>query len=55
MRCPWVDQGRPAGIDLLAQVGDVEFDDVGLAAEVVLSDVVQDCALLSACLGFSIR
>ena len=30
-----VDHRRAAGVDLLAQVGDVELDDVGLAAEVV--------------------
>ena len=37
--------GGPAGVDLLAQVGDVELDDVGLAAEVVVPHPVQDLRL----------
>src|SRR3954451_15121981 len=40
-----VDHRAPAGVDLLAQVGDVELDDVGLAAEVVVPHPVQDLRL----------
>src|SRR5215218_5068210 len=37
-----VDHRRPVRVDLLAQVGDVELDDVGLPAEVVVPHPVQD-------------
>ena len=40
-----VDHRLPAGVDLLAQVADVELDDVGLAAEVVVPDPVEDLRL----------
>src|SRR5437868_9844111 len=40
-----VDHRLAAGVDLLAQVGDVELDDVGLAAEVVVPDPVEDLGL----------
>ena len=40
-----VDHRRPVGVDLLAQVGDVQLDHVGLAAEVVVPDPVQDLGL----------
>src|SRR4051794_7904493 len=37
-----VDHRCSAGVDLLPQVGDVQLDDVGLSAEVVVPDPVQD-------------
>src|SRR5689334_1540388 len=40
-----VDHRGPAGVDLLAQVGDVELDDVRLPAEVVVPHPVQDLRL----------
>src|SRR5690349_12655957 len=40
-----VDERYPPGVDLLAQVADVELDDVGLAAEVVVPHPVQDLGL----------
>src|SRR5216683_4024347 len=40
-----VDQRLAAGVDLLAQVADVQLDDMGLAAEVVVPDPVQDLRL----------
>ena len=40
-----VDHRLAPGVDLLAQVGDVELDDVGLAAEVVVPDAVEDLRL----------
>src|SRR6476620_9651293 len=40
-----VDHRLTAGVDLLAQVGDVELHDVGLAAEVVVPDAVEDLRL----------
>src|SRR5207342_376240 len=40
-----VDHRLTAGVDLLAQVGDVQLDDVGLAAEVVVPDAVEDLRL----------
>src|SRR6476620_2543042 len=40
-----MDHGCPACVDLLAQVGDVELDDVGLPAEVVVPHPVQDLGL----------
>src|SRR6478609_4916540 len=40
-----VDHRLPASVDLLAQVGDVELDDVGLAAEVVVPHAVEDLRL----------
>src|SRR5689334_23416110 len=40
-----VDQRRPAGVDLLAQVADVQLDHVRLAAEVVVPDPVEDLRL----------
>src|SRR4051794_16230893 len=40
-----VDQLRLDGVDLLAQVADVELDDVGLALEVVLPHPVEDLRL----------
>src|SRR5436190_18921237 len=40
-----VDHRRAAGVDLAPEVGDVELDDVGLAAEVVVPDPVQDLRL----------
>ncbi|CPU65988.1 Uncharacterised protein [Mycobacteroides abscessus] len=40
-----MDHGRAALVDLAAQVGDVELDDVGLAAEVVVPDAVEDLRL----------
>src|SRR3954447_12223266 len=36
-----VDHRLAAGVDLLAQVGDVELDDVGLTAEVVVPHPVE--------------
>src|SRR5437667_2652043 len=40
-----VDHRSPACVDLLAQVRDVELDDVGLATEVVVPDAVEDLRL----------
>src|SRR6266508_1174416 len=40
-----VDHRLPAGVDLLAQVGNVELDDVGLAAEVVAPHAIEDLGL----------
>src|SRR6476619_6448352 len=40
-----VNHRRTVGIDLLAEVGDVELDDVCLAAEVVVPDPIQDLGL----------
>src|SRR4051794_29512825 len=40
-----VDHRRPAGVDLLAQVGDIELDHVGLAPEVVVPHPVEDLGL----------
>src|SRR6185369_10871555 len=40
-----VDHRLAAGVDLLAQVGDVQLDDVGLAAEVVVPHPVEDLGL----------
>src|SRR5450755_4244126 len=40
-----VDQRLAAGVDLLAQVADVQLDDVRLAAEVVVPDPVEDLGL----------
>src|SRR3954452_19950263 len=40
-----VDHGGPAGVDLLAEVGDVQLDDVRLAAEVVVPHAVEDLCL----------
>src|SRR5262249_57960753 len=40
-----VDQRRPAGVDLLPQVTDVQLDHVRLAAEVVVPDPVEDLRL----------
>src|SRR3954463_8790200 len=40
-----VDHRRAPGVDLATQVGDVELDDVALAAEVVLPDPVEDLRL----------
>src|SRR6476469_654527 len=46
-----VDQRLAAGVDLRAQVGDVELDDVGLAAEVVVPHPVEDLGLGQHALG----
>src|SRR6478609_7068228 len=46
-----VDHRLTAGVDLLAQVGDVELDDVRLAAEVVVPDAVEDLRLGQVPLG----
>src|SRR6478672_6556518 len=46
-----VDHRLAAGVDLLAQVGDVELDDVGLAAEVVVPHPVEDLGLGEHALG----
>ena len=43
-RIVWI-IGDAAGVDLLAKVGDVELDDVGLAAEVVVPHPVEDLGL----------
>src|SRR6476619_1400638 len=40
-----VDHRLPAGVDLLAEVGDVELDDVGLPTEVVVPDTIEDLRL----------
>src|SRR5215218_5739441 len=40
-----VDHRLAAGVDLLAQVGDVELDDVCLTTEVVVPDPVEDLCL----------
>src|SRR5450756_1168049 len=40
-----VDHRLPTSVDLLAQVGDVELDDVRLAAEVVVPHPVKDLRL----------
>src|SRR2546421_2824213 len=40
-----VDHRCAAGVDLLAEVRDVELDDVGLPAEVVVPDAVEDLRL----------
>src|SRR4029453_3559010 len=40
-----VDHRRTIGVDLLTEIGDVELDDVRLAAEVVVPDPVQDLCL----------
>src|SRR6478736_5578659 len=37
-----VDHRFPSGIDLLAQVGNVQLHDIGLTAEIVVPDPVQD-------------
>src|SRR6478752_6937315 len=46
-----VDHRWAPGVDLLAQVGDVELDDVGLAAEVVVPHPVEDLGLGEHALG----
>src|SRR6478752_3006895 len=46
-----VDHRLPACVDLLAQVGDVELDHVGLAAEVVVPHPVEDLRLRQHPLG----
>ena len=43
-----VDHRLAPGVDLLAQVGDVQLDHVGLAAEVVVPHAVEDLRLASA-------
>src|SRR5437016_2339482 len=40
-----MDQGLPAGVDLLPQVADVELDHMGLPAEVIVPDPVEDLSL----------
>src|ERR671912_2372472 len=40
-----VDHRRPVGVDLLPQVGNVKLDHVGLAAEVVVPDPIEDLGL----------
>src|SRR4029453_8142785 len=40
-----VNHRRAVGVDLLAEIGDVELDDVRLATEVVVPDAVQDLGL----------
>jgi hypothetical protein len=40
-----VDQRLAVRVDLLAQIADVQLDDVGLAAEVIVPDPVQDLGL----------
>ena len=40
-----MDHGLTALVDLAAQIGDVELDDIGLAAEVVVPHPVQDLGL----------
>src|SRR6478752_9019200 len=40
-----VDERGPVGVDLAPEVGDVGLDDAGLAAEVVVPDVVEDLEL----------
>ena len=49
-RSVWI-IGLAPGVDLLAQVGDVQLDDVGLAAEVVVPHPVQDLRLRQHPLG----
>src|SRR5690348_11474933 len=46
-----VDHGLATTVDLLAQVGNIEFDDVGPAAEVVAPDAVQNLCLAQDSLG----
>lgn len=40
-----MDHGFAACVDFLAEVGDVELYDIGLAAKVVVPDVVEDLGL----------
>src|SRR5512133_1066160 len=40
-----VNHGRAICVDFLTEIGDVEFDDVRLAAEVIVPDTVEDLGL----------
>ena len=50
-----MDHRWTVGVDLLTQIGDVELDDVRLAAEVVIPHPVQDLCLAGTRRGLRIR